>query len=188
MDPFGHQVYIWLDIAGLREATYDGELFARHPEIIPRHQMLMQAWRSTAFTDGWARKVATKYNGYALPYVEGAKTYTRLYQAGNMFAGRKNTWKTFHLRYMEIVDKYVNKGWFVGEDQFMLQTTCSVYNLCQYVTADMLPDSPVWRLLEVLFVAGKEGRNITKYYIPPLPAGNAFPDVNIYEEEEETSL
>jgi hypothetical protein len=161
-NPYGHEIFVWTDMGAFRDSGFNDKLYAAHTEIIPRNSMLVTSFKEEAKST--AEKNAKDSNGWIT-------SNAQLYQIGGFQVGYADTFQTFHAAFMETFEAYVSHGLFVGEDQFILQTTCNLhYRLCSYITPDQTPQVDHWWVMkQALHVGGK-----FRFFVPPRIAGNAY--------------
>jgi hypothetical protein len=115
IDPFGSNVYTWMDIGHLREGDFFcGDTVVRHPEIVPEDdRILLFMWRPLKEGD------ELRYENTI--FSEGFKSF---YIAGSCFGGRPEAWRRFLSKMEESMILYDEQNVGLSEDQSVMQSTC----------------------------------------------------------------
>ena len=133
MNPFGSDRFIWSDIGSFRTAEYNGKTLIRHPNVIPRDAILVMSWRPPKPSASWH------------------VTKQEFWVVGGELAGRIGAWKRFHEAFTDTVKEYTREGFFIGEDQTIIQSTCQrKKNLCAVVTPNLVKGSAWFGLWDIL--------------------------------------
>jgi hypothetical protein len=86
------------------------------------------------------------------------KEAVHFFHSGSQAAGNKEVWIEYHAHFGEVLDEFLAKNMFIGEDQCVLQGTCQKYpDLCAYIQAKDVQDDYYFGLRHVLH----HGRNMT---------------------------
>lgn len=162
-NPYGHQIFAWVDIGAFRTTEFVGKVFLRHTNLIHYDAMLLTSWKNNV--DQIAKLALEQSNGWIT-------SHDHVYQIGGFQVGYAHTFQKFHAAFLETFDAFVKRGYFVGEDQYILQTTCNLhYNLCTYITPDQTPQVENWWVMKQVMING----GTYKYWVPPkvpmLPPG-----------------
>jgi hypothetical protein len=99
-------------------------MIIQHPEIVPNGTILWMAHEppnppksGPIWNDKWNE----------------AEHY---FHSGSNGAGAKEVWIEYHNRFAEVMDQFIERDMFIGEDQCLLQGTCQKYpDLCAYLQA-----------------------------------------------------
>jgi Bacterial protein of unknown function (HtrL_YibB) len=154
-NPYGHQIFAWADIGAFRTSEFVGKVFLRHTNLIHYDSMLMTAWKNNV--DEIAKLALETSNGWIT-------SRGSAYQIGGFQVGYAHTFQKFHAAFLETFDEFVKRGFFAGDDQRILQTTCNLhYNLCTYITPDQTPDVENWWVMKQVLINGGN----FKYWVPP---------------------
>jgi len=149
---FDSTIFMWSDIGCFRMPRYRGKRIIRHIEMIPRHSILQMAHHEpnpppnvTIWNDKYREK---QY----------------FYHSGSQAVGYADTWRLFHEEFLKMIQEFIARDFFIGEDQTVLQSTCLVNpNLCAYVPfTQVTTDNHYFGLRHVLH----HGGNYT-YWRPP---------------------
>jgi hypothetical protein len=133
INPYGHRIYAWTDIGSFRTKEFVGKVYARHTHLVPQHSMLLATCKNNP--EELAQKAIRKSNGW----ITDASSF---YQVGGFQVGYVDTFQKFHAAFMETVEAFVKKGFNLGDDQKILQTTCNLnYDLCKYITPNQTPEA-----------------------------------------------
>lgn len=133
MNPFGSDRFVWSDIGSFRNAEYNGKRLIRHPNVIPRDAILVMSWRPPKPSASWH------------------VTKQEFWVAGAHMAGRIGAWKRFHEAFTDTVKEYTREGFFIGEDQTIIQSTCQrKKDLCAVVTPNLVKGSVWFGLRDIL--------------------------------------
>lgn len=147
MNPFSSDVYVWSDIGCFRDTKYNGKKWLQKTNIIPDSAILFAAWTQPQKQYlHWVEK--THY----LPFSNSGG----MFLAGAQFAGYVKTWKMFHASFLKIIEGYVVRGLFLGDDQTVMQSTCLQNpSLCAFVTPDKVNGDKWFGLEDALHSGGK---------------------------------
>jgi hypothetical protein len=137
-NPFVSDIFVWSDIGAFRNNGFGQKpgwrSWVLHPEIIPTTKILMMVHETPA------RFYHKYYDSGTSPAASGITPWVQKQQtgcivAGAMMAGYKDTWLEFQPHFENTVSEYAVRGYFVGEDQAVLQAACSLRpRLCTYAT------------------------------------------------------
>jgi hypothetical protein len=106
-------------------------MIIQHPEIVPDGTLLWMAHKppnppksGPIWNDKWSEDV-------------------HYFHSGSQGAGAKEVWLEYHDHFAEVMDQFLEKDMFIGEDQCVLQGTCQKYpDLCAYIQAKDVMDDP----------------------------------------------
>ena len=139
-----HNVFMWQDIGSFRrKAWYYGKTIIQHPDLIPAGTILWMAHHppNPPPTALWNDK---------------KNNFQHYFHSGSQGAGSAVAWRTFHQRFAETVDLFVQRDMFIGEDQCVLQSTCQRFpDLCAYVRSEDIADNNYFGLRYAVY----RGRN-----------------------------
>ena len=83
------------------------------------------------------------------------KHKANFYQSGSQLAGFKDTWILYHEKFLETIDRFLQKDMIIVEDQAVLQSTCLSYpKMCAYIPTDQVNDNAYFGLRYVLHNKG----------------------------------
>jgi len=148
---FESDVYAWSDIGCFRNGRYRDKEMISQRNNIPEDRILQMA----------------HHKPNPPPYLWWNDKYDQkplFYHSGSQMVGYKKVWKNFHGEFMKTIDGFIERNMFIGEDQTVLQSTCSRNpNLCAYVPFDQVSDNHYFGLRYVLYTPGKK----YEYWYPP---------------------
>ena len=154
-NPYGHQIFAWADIGAFRTPEFVGKLFLRHTNLVHYDSMLLTSWKS--HVDDIAKRAIEKTNGWIT-------SHEFVYQIGGFQVGYAHTFQKFYAAFLATFDAFLKRGYFVGEDQYILQTTCNLhYNLCTYITPDQTPEVENWWVMKQVMINGGH----FNHWVPP---------------------
>jgi hypothetical protein len=115
-------------------------MIIQHPEVVPNGTLLWMAHHppnpppsGPIWNDKWREKV-------------------HYFHSGSQAAGHKDVWLEYHARFAEVMDQFVERNMFIGEDQCVLQGTCQKYpDLCAYIPATDVKDNHYFGLRYALY-------------------------------------
>lgn len=115
LNPFGSNVYSWMDIGLLREGDhFCGDTVVRHPEIVPEdNRILLFMWR------GLKEEDELRYENTI--FSEGFKSF---YITGGCIGGRPEAWLRFLSKMEESMVLFDEQDVGLAEDQSVMQSTC----------------------------------------------------------------
>ncbi|KAG7353698.1 hypothetical protein IV203_003053 [Nitzschia inconspicua] len=138
LNPFQSDLFVWSDIGCFRNKKYNNKTMILHRENVPPTEILQMAHHLPNPPD--EELFNDKYNHK-----------TNFYHSGSQLAGYKDTWIQFHERFLETIDRFLEKNMIIVEDQAVLQSTCLSYpKLCAYVPFDQVKDNNYFGLRFVL--------------------------------------
>ena len=135
---FQSDLFVWSDIGCFRDSKYNSLTMIRHRENVPPNEMIQMAHHKPNPPKEvlWANKYKEKQH---------------YYHSGSQFAAYKDTWKIFHEKFLETIDKFLERDMFIGEDQHVLQSVCLQHpELCAYIPFTMVKDNHYFGLRWVL--------------------------------------
>jgi Bacterial protein of unknown function (HtrL_YibB) len=141
---FNSQVILYSDMGCYRNPSYNGKTIMQHPEIIPRQSVLWMAHRDP--------------NAPPTPYWNDKFKDKQFYfHSGSSGVAYTDTWLEYHEQFSKILDAFVERNLFVGEDQCVLQATCQANpDLCAYVLhKDVKSDNNYFGLRSALHHGGE---------------------------------
>ena len=102
---------------------YNGKLIIQHPEVVPSGTLLWMAHHDTIPPPTgpiWNDKFKEKQY---------------YFHSGSQGAGDKDVWVEYHGHFAEVLDQFLERDMFIGEDQCVLQGTCQKHpDLCAYLS------------------------------------------------------
>lgn len=134
---FESDFFLYSDIGSFRTDAFNNKAVVRYPDVVPDGTILWMAHHppKPPPTRLWTSK---RIRGH-------------FYHSGSLGAGKGESWIEFHSKFAATVDYFVAEGRFVGEDQFVLQSTCLLNpSLCAYVLSDQVNDNNYFGLRYVL--------------------------------------
>lgn len=157
LNPFKSDIFMWCDIGSLRYDTdvrYEHQWLVRYPELVPRHSMLQMAIKPIAVhTDLFYKKKKKHF----------------FFHSGSHAIGYHDTWRRYHKEFMVSLNAWVKRGYFIGEDQMVMQHTCvRTSPLCLYASNLEVQDDNYFGLKYILHYGGDH-----QYQLPPVLAFNA---------------
>lgn len=91
------------------------------------------------------------------------------YHSGSQAVGYLDTWGQYHKELMVSANVWAKRGYFIGEDQMVMQHTCvRASPLCLYVSYAEVDDDHYFGLKYILQAGGDH-----QYQLPPVLAFNA---------------
>jgi len=156
-NPFSSDIFLWVDIGAFRDTDrYNNKLLVRYP-IIPSDSMLFMAFKKPRLPAA-QRKVL---------WFDKTKHNRHFFHSGSLMAGYASVWNEFHAAFQNVLEGYIERDMFIGEDQTVLQSTC-IQNphLCTYINAKEVRrnDNIFFGLRYVVHY----GRSYEKWRPPPL--------------------
>jgi hypothetical protein len=143
LNPFKSDLFVWSDIGCFRNKKYNNKMMIQHRENVPPHEIIQMAHhppnppKEELFNDKYKHKA-------------------NFYHSGSQLAGYKDTWVTFHEKFLETIDRFLKNNMIIVEDQAVLQSTCLSYPmLCAYIPTDQVNDNNYFGLRYVLHNKGK---------------------------------
>jgi hypothetical protein len=160
-NPYKSTNFMWSDIGCFRtkrDARYKGQVLMQHPEVIPPDRMLFMAHHEPNPPESvwWTDKL---------------KENEHFYHSGTMMVGSSNVIPKFHQAFLQVVQGFLDRKLFIGDDQTVLQSTCLQHpHFCAYVPASQVKgDNHYFGLRSVLQRGGKYD-----FWFPPsLPSSGA---------------
>jgi hypothetical protein len=155
LNPFQSDIFVYSDIGSFRwntdNVTYPGQWVVRYPDLVPRHSMLQMAHKPVqVFMDIWLRH---KKKGF-------------FYHSGSQAVGYQDTWRKYHQELQITLHHFANRGYFVGEDQLLMQHTCVRCSpLCLYVDKREVFEDSYFGLKHLLHFGGDH-----QYLLTPMLA------------------
>jgi hypothetical protein len=134
---FSSDFFLYSDIGSFRTDTFNDKVVIRYPDVVPDGTILWMAHHppKPPPTRIWTSK---RIRGH-------------FFHSGSLGAGKAESWLEFHPRFAATIDSFVSEGRFVGEDQFVLQSTCLLNpSLCAYVPSAQVNDNHYFGLRYVL--------------------------------------
>jgi hypothetical protein len=138
------KLFSYLDIGFFRDADYNNKMLLQHPEVYPTDRLLLATHQEPSppplppldnSTNSTTDRIDSK-----LWNDKGNAQFN--YQVGGAFGGSPRSWQRYHNSYLQVMDRFVRAGMFVGEDQPLFQQTCNAFpELCAYIRPD---DSDNW--------------------------------------------
>jgi len=148
---FDSDLYMWSDIGCFRRKNYNFKEMILQRDKVPTDRILQMA----------------HHKPNPPPYIWWNDKYTQralFYHSGSQMVGYQDTWLAFHTEFLKTIDGFVQRSMFIGEDQTVLQSTCSrVPSLCAYVSFDQVGDNHYFGLRYVTHTPNKT----YKYWYPP---------------------
>jgi hypothetical protein len=107
--PFGHDWYVWCDIGIQRDPSMQS-YYMTFPDAVPRlcipgHIHFLEVERIPD-------QVVACYGQSPIPYPSPSVTL-----GGGCIAGDRAAWTAFSGAYLEMIDRFNERGWFAGKDQ-----------------------------------------------------------------------
>jgi hypothetical protein len=134
---FASDFFFYSDIGSFREATYNGKLIVRYPEVVPSGALV---WMAHSRPNPPPSKI---WNDKSRP--------EHFYHSGAHGGGKTGPWLDFHSAFASTLDDFIARDLFIGEDQFVLQSTCLLFPpLCSYVRPEQVAGDNFFGLLHVL--------------------------------------
>jgi hypothetical protein len=154
LNPFDSTHFVWADIGCYRSAalltTFANTTMIQHLERIPQDSMLFVSHSPPDPSD---------------EYYYTFSGSSHFFTSGSMMAGTKETILRYHSLFWQTIQAFMDRDKFVGEDQFILQSTCLQHHICQYVLCNEVRphDTCYFALRTVLLFGGDH----YKYWLPP---------------------
>eukprot|EP00923_Selenidium_pygospionis_P051292 GHVN01089078.1.p1 GENE.GHVN01089078.1~~GHVN01089078.1.p1 ORF type:complete len:370 (+),score=17.58 GHVN01089078.1:90-1199(+) len=144
MNVYDSDVFLWCDIGLFRDTNeYNFKTLVEHRELVPRHEILHTAHRKPnppdeeLFFDKFGKKA-------------------NFYHAGGIFIGYKDTLLTFHVYFLETLDRFLENEIRIVDDQCVLQSVCLSHpQICAYVPSSQVNGRAYVGLRAVLHHGGK---------------------------------
>lgn len=138
MNFFDSDLFVWADIGSFRDRKWNSKTIVRYRENVPANEMLFLAHhkpdppKEELFNDKYKHK-------------------NNFYHSGSSFVGYKDTWLTYHKYFLETIDRFLEKGMIIVEDQAVLQSVClSRPEICAYVPFTQVADNKYFGIRYVL--------------------------------------
>ena len=146
MNVFRSDLFVWSDIGCFRKGSkFKFKTLVEHREIVPPNEMLQMAHHKPNPPPKNTVLFNDKY-----------KNGKHFYHSGSLFVGYQNTWLTFHARFLETIDRFLETNMIIVEDQAVLQSTCLSHpELCAYVPFNLVDDNHYFGLRHVLHYGEK---------------------------------
>lgn len=142
MNFFKSDVFVWSDIGCFRDRKYNSKTMILHRETIPRNEILQMAHHrpnppaENLFNDKYHHK-------------------DNFYHSGSQFVGYSDTIIRFHELFLETIDRFLEKGMIIVEDQAVLQSTCLSHpEICAYLPFKQVKDNHYFGLRYALHHGG----------------------------------
>jgi len=139
---FSSDFFVWSDIGCFRNGQYNGKQIVRYPDVVPNDTLMWMAHHppNPPSQRIWNAKFVEKKH---------------FYHSGSMAAGNVRAWDKFHAQFAITLDEFVEADLFVGEDQCVLQATCSAEAapndaFCTYLPFDQVADNFYFGLRYIL--------------------------------------
>jgi hypothetical protein len=140
---FQSDLFVWSDIGCFRDGSYNSKTMILHRDQVPPHEMMQMAHhkpnppKEDLFNDKYKRK-------------------PNFYHSGSQFAAYKDTWKVFHEYFLDTIDRFLERGMIIVEDQAVLQSVCLSHpDICVYVPFTEVKDNHYFGLRYVLHNGGE---------------------------------
>ena len=154
-NPFRSTVFVWSDIGCFRGKQvmkrYGHQPLVAHPEIVPPTSILFLSHKDQPQPPPslwWTNKLRQK---------------EYFYHSGTQAAGRATVWVDFHAKFLLVLQGFLDRQLFAGDDQTVLQCTCLQYpHLCAYITRNQVKDNHYFGLRYALHYGGNY-----HYWRPP---------------------
>jgi hypothetical protein len=173
LNPFSHEIFIWSDMGGFRDGKYNHQLFARHTEIIPRNVTLLSSMVDREMTEKYARSTMRQTNGFGIRRciecgLTRGPSSSPLFTVGSFIAGYSEVLQRYHRAFVRTIKIYNENGWYIGEDQYLLQTTCLTNReLCQYLSYKKSRKKVGWyHFADALAMGPRHNGVIYQYWYP----------------------
>lgn len=146
LNPFQSSNFMFTDISSFKSKAvskrWKGKTIMDHPEVIPKDRMLFMAHHDP-------------YPPPSLWLKGGSEQYH--YHSNAFVAGNKLTIPKLHDAFGKVIQGYLDRGLFIGNDSIIAQSTCLLNpELCAYVRPSQIKnDSPFYALRLVLKEGGK---------------------------------
>lgn len=146
---------MWSDIGSFRDERMNDKTVIQNPSQLPDGKIMLMAHRDPfpPLNPIWNDKDHDKQN---------------FYTAGAQLVGRKDVWTIYHEKFSQAIDHFLDYGLFIGEDQCVLQATCSLNDICAYVPARQVQDRKYRGLRTVLH--GNKKYNLFYPNVTKLPS------------------
>jgi hypothetical protein len=150
------QLFTYLDIGFFRDTRYSSELILHHPEVFPADRLLLAAHQEPSppplpplqdnVTAGSTDRIDAKL------WNDKMKDSSFSYQVGGAMGGSPKSWQRYHNAFLQVVDRFVRAGLFVGEDQPLFQQTCNSFpQFCAYIPASGIDDSNWFHMRTIMY-------------------------------------
>jgi hypothetical protein len=157
LNPFQSTYFYYSDMGRYRHAHYNGRTLVQHPEVVPPHTLAWTAHHTPhpPPTPYWNDKV------------HEPQYY---FHSGSSALGDATAWTTFHTAFAHMLEAFVERNLFVGEDQCVLQATCHAHpHLCVYVVHAHVRDNRYAALRTVLHDGtDMHGKSVEWWRFPPM--------------------
>ena len=145
---------MWCDFGSFRQFSgqYHGQTLIRHRELVPADRMLQMAINHPAPLPG-GKLLDDKF-----------KYVNHFYHSGMHSIAYANTWKRFYPIFLDTIDKFLELGIVLCDDQVVLQGVCTLHpELCAYVLPEEVPQERRYRALRYILHFGGN----YNYWTPP---------------------
>ena len=154
MNFFNSDIFMWCDFGSFRQFSwpYHGKTLIRHHEMVPVDKVLQMAFNHpTPLPGGKLLDDKFKYSD-------------NFYHSGMHSIAYAHTWKRFYPFFLDTIDKFLELGIVLCDDQVVLQGCCTLHpELCAYVLPEEAPHDRRFRALRyVLHFGGSYN-----YWTPP---------------------
>jgi hypothetical protein len=141
---FQSNLFLYSDMGCYRNAgQYHQKRIVQHPEVVPRHSVVWMAHHppNAPPTPYWNDKFAQKQH---------------YFHSGSSGVAYSDTWLEYHKHFAAMLDGFVERGMFVGEDQCVLQGTCQAHpDLCAYIESTQVQDNHYFGVRYILHHGGE---------------------------------
>lgn len=137
---FSSNFFMWSDVGCFRSKSYNNKTVVKHPEVVPQDTIAWMAHHQPRFPPEptWNDKFKQK------------EFY---FHSGSQAAGSLKSWKAFHSAFVHVMEQFIEKGLFIGEDQCVLQGTCQSYpHMCSYLPFSEVRDNFYFGLVGTLML------------------------------------
>ncbi|GKY91892.1 hypothetical protein MPSEU_000160800 [Mayamaea pseudoterrestris] len=135
---FSSNFYMYADIGCYRNGRYNGKRIVQHETVVPEGATLWAAHQTV-------RQPPTQL------WHEKLRAGQFFYHSGSQGAGTAVAWKNYHRVFSETIDAFIERKWFIGEDQMLLQSACQVApTLCAYAPGNRIGDNNYFAVRHVL--------------------------------------
>lgn len=143
LNPFQSEIFLWSDIGSFRYNTddrYADKYVVRYPELVPRHSLLQMSHHTfNVNPDVWMHNKRKRF----------------FFHSGSQAVAYHDTWIEYHRELQVTLNMFIKRGYFIGEDQILMQHTCiRTTPLCLYVNSDEVDDDHYFGLKYILHFGG----------------------------------